>query len=51
MAFCREGGICDSEILDGYFCRYAVRHAQVYGPFYAIISKETGTSDIDQKAA
>jgi hypothetical protein len=49
MAFCRAGGICDAGILDGYFCRYVVRHAQVYGPFYAIMSEETGTSGIDQQ--
>ena len=44
VSFCRAGGICDAEILDAYFCRYVVRHAQVYGPFYAIMSAETGTS-------
>lgn len=49
IAFCRAGGICDAEILDAYFCRYVVRHAQVYGPFYAIMSRETGTAGIDQQ--
>jgi hypothetical protein len=49
MAFCRSAGICDAGILDEYFCRYAVRHAQVYGPFYEIMAGETGTSNMDQK--
>jgi hypothetical protein len=49
MAFCRAGGICNPEILDAYFCRYVVRHAQVYGPFYAIMSEETGTSGMDRQ--
>ena len=35
--------------LDAYFCSYVVRHALVYGPFYAIMSAETGTSGIDEQ--
>ena len=49
VAFCRQGGICDAEILDAYFCRYVVRQAQVYGPFYAIMSTEIGTAGIDEQ--
>lgn len=45
VAYCREAGICDPDILDGFFCVYASRFSEVYAPFFALLSE--GMAPID----
>ena len=46
IAFCREAGICDKPILDGFFCDYAMQHARIYGPFYRLLSVGMEQTDL-----
>ncbi len=43
--YCREAGICDTIILDDYFCPIATKQLAVYGPFYKILSGSVGSTD------
>jgi hypothetical protein len=47
-AYCREAGLCDSEILDSFFCTHVTRHMRVYEPFYQRLSDEIGSRSLDQ---
>jgi hypothetical protein len=38
IAYCRTAGICGNHILDEFFCGYTSRFADVYAPFFSILS-------------
>ena len=47
LEYCRHAELCDKVILHSYFCKFAVRQAKVYGPFYTRMSAEIGAQDMD----
>lgn len=42
---CRAAGICDSAILDEYFCPIAAQQQRIYGPFYEILRAGVASTD------
>ena len=49
VAYCQNSGICDAGIVDGFFCPYVARYAQVYGPFYQTLSTDIAAAPIDRQ--
>ncbi|WP_341213399.1 hypothetical protein [uncultured Limimaricola sp.] len=49
LSYCYYSGICDNNIIDEYFCDYAVNFSNVYGAFYGLLAEEIGSKPLDQK--
>lgn len=49
LYYCRNSSVCDSSILDSYFCDYAERFSSAYAPFYEIISNELGSRPVNAR--
>lgn len=49
LSFCRKSGLCDTAILDSYFCEVSRRNAMAYRPFYDRLAEVTGDSSIGRE--
>lgn len=49
VGFCKSSGLCDSVLVDKYFCLTAQKYAFAYGPFFEQISSRTGDASIGEK--
>ena len=49
VSFCESGGLCDTGIIDSYFCEHARRDAQAYAPFFAHLRNQSGDTRIGRE--
>ncbi|MBY6048351.1 hypothetical protein [Vannielia litorea] len=51
VSFCESAGLCDTAIIDRYFCEHARRDAQAYAPFFAHLRTQSGDTRIGVELA
>ncbi|QDC10831.1 hypothetical protein FHY55_17020 [Oceanicola sp. D3] len=49
VSFCESGGLCDTGIIDSYFCTHARRDAQAYAPFFEHLRSQSGDTRIGRE--
>lgn len=49
LSYCYFSSICDTDIIEDYFCDYVVMFSNVYGAFYGLLAEEIGSKPLDQK--
>jgi hypothetical protein len=47
LAYCRRSGVCNAQILDGFFCDFVQRFSTAYAPFCDRLSRDIGAAPID----
>ncbi len=49
VSFCESGGLCDTGIIDRYFCDHARRDVQAYAPFFEHLRTQSGDTRIGRE--